>query len=73
MNRSVVSAFQSTRRTMGVFAKLQDASTRMIFGSEQETHKESFYDIVDKDMDGNEVKMSSFKGDVVCCVNVASK
>ena len=35
--------------------------------------KTSFYDIVDKDMQGNEVKMSSFKGDVLCVVNVASK
>jgi len=73
MNRSVVVAFRSTRRKMGVFGRLQDASTKLMFGSEKEIHKDSFYDIVDKDMDGNEVKMSSFRGDVVCCVNVASK
>ncbi len=35
--------------------------------------KTSFYDLVDKDMQGNEVKMESFKGDVLCVVNVASK
>jgi len=35
--------------------------------------KESFYDLTDKDMSGNEVSMSSFKGDVLCVVNVASK
>ena len=27
----------------------------------------------DRDMDGNEVKMDTFKGDVLCVVNVASK
>ena len=35
--------------------------------------KTSVYDLVDKDMQGNEVKMESFKGDVLCVVNVASK
>lgn len=35
--------------------------------------KSSFYDLVDKDMHGNEVKMESFKGNVLCVVNVASK
>jgi len=31
------------------------------------------YDLVDKDMDGEEVPMSTFKGDVLLIVNVASK
>ena len=35
--------------------------------------KTAFYDLVDKDMDGNPVKMDTFKGDVLCLVNVASK
>ena len=35
--------------------------------------KTSFYDLIDRDMDGNEVKMDKFKGDVLCVVNVASK
>jgi glutathione peroxidase-family protein len=35
--------------------------------------KSAFYDLVDRDMDGNEVKMDKFKGVVLCVVNVASK
>ena len=35
--------------------------------------KSNFYDLTDRDMDGNEVKMNKFKGDVLCLVNVASK
>ena len=35
--------------------------------------KDSFYDLTDKDMAGNEVSMSKFKGEVLCVVNVASK
>jgi len=34
--------------------------------------KNSFYDLVDRDMDGHEVKMDVFKGQVLCIVNVAS-
>lgn len=37
------------------------------------TDKSAFYDLVDRDMDGNEVKMDKFKGDVLCVINVASK
>jgi len=33
----------------------------------------AFYDLADRDMDGNEVKMDKFKGDVLCVVNVASE
>jgi len=36
------------------------------------TEKTHFYDLVDKDMDGNEVKMDKFKGEVCIVVNVAS-
>ena len=35
--------------------------------------KTSFYSLADRDMDGNEVEMDTFKGDVLCVVNVASK
>lgn len=35
--------------------------------------KNAFYDLVDRDMNGNEVKMDTFRGNVLCVVNVASK
>lgn len=43
-----------------------------MFGAETATDKTAFYDLVDKDMDGKEVKMDAFKGEVCVCVNVAS-
>lgn len=55
------------------FGKLQDASTRLIYGKEQVTKKMNFHELVDKNMAGEEVKMSSFAGDVLLLVNVASK
>eukprot|EP00586_Coscinodiscus_wailesii_P019003 CAMPEP_0172518756 /NCGR_PEP_ID=MMETSP1066-20121228/291007_1 /TAXON_ID=671091 /ORGANISM="Coscinodiscus wailesii, Strain CCMP2513" /LENGTH=174 /DNA_ID=CAMNT_0013301199 /DNA_START=156 /DNA_END=680 /DNA_ORIENTATION=- len=42
-----------------------------MYGKEQSAVKETFGDLVDKDMDGNEVKMSSFKGSVLVITNVA--
>jgi len=53
--------------------KLQDTSTRLLFGNDAGTEKDAFYDLVDRDMDGNKVKMDKFEGDVLCVVNVASK
>lgn len=53
-------------------AKVQDTTTRLLYGKEQVTRKMSFYECIDKDMAGNEVKMSSFAGDVLLLVNVAS-
>lgn len=53
--------------------RFQDTLTRSIFGKEIVTLKESFYQLKDKDMDGNEVSMSTFKGNVLLVVNVASK
>jgi len=44
-----------------------------MFGKESGTSKTAFYDLVDRDMDDNEVKMDKFKGNVVCVVNVASQ
>lgn len=35
--------------------------------------KTDFYQLVDRDMSNNEVKMDQFKGQVLCIVNVASK
>ncbi|KAL7533103.1 hypothetical protein ACHAXR_005047 [Thalassiosira sp. AJA248-18] len=56
-----------------ILASIQDAGTRLVFGKEAGTDKNAFYDLVDRDMDGNEVKMEAFKGDVLCVINVASK
>lgn len=52
---------------------LIDAASRCIYGAEQVTLKESFYELVDKNMDGKVVPMSSFEGDVLLVVNVASQ
>lgn len=58
-----------------VFAMLkaiQDLATKTIYGKEKVTLIQSFYQIGDKDMEKKEVPMSSFKGDVLLVVNVAS-
>lgn len=55
------------------FGKVQDTVTRALYGVENQTSKMSFYSCADKNMQGEEVKMSSFKGDVLLLVNVASK
>jgi len=34
--------------------------------------KETFYELVDRDMNRNEIKMSKFEGKIICLVNVAS-
>jgi len=51
----------------------QDALTTVMHGIEPKSTKVSFLDCVDRDMLGNEVNMSSFKGSVLIVVNVASK
>jgi len=51
----------------------QDALTRGMYGSEKPPVKALFYDLIDRDMNGNEVKMSKFEGNVLCLVNIASK
>jgi hypothetical protein len=56
-----------------VFGKAQDLVTKAVFGSEATTMKELFYECTDKNMAGEEVKMDSFKGNVLLVVNVASK
>lgn len=52
---------------------LQDIGTCVIYGTEQTCTIPSFLEIVDKDMSGNQVKMSDFQDTVVLVVNVASK
>jgi hypothetical protein len=54
------------------FGMMQDAVNRAVFGKEIPTSVDAFYKIVDKDMKGEEVLMSNFKGSVLCVVNVAS-
>jgi len=58
---------------MGLFTAIQDGVTRVAFGQEAGTDKTAFYDLVDREMDGDEVAMGKFKGDVLCVVNVASQ
>ena len=58
--------------TYVIFAILKILQDRY-FGYEKVTDKESFYDLVDKNMNKEDVLMSSFKGDVLLVVNVASK
>jgi len=56
-----------------ILARLQDSATGLLFGKDGGTSKDAFYDLTDRDMKGNDVPMSKFKGDVLCVVNVASK
>ena len=58
---------------MGLFSAAQDFVTRRRFGVENPNTKANFYDLVDKNMSGEEVRMSDFKGSVLLLVNVASK
>lgn len=53
---------------------VQDVGTRLVFGIDQGTTKDHFYSLVDKTLlKGEEIKMSKFKGQVLCLVNVASQ
>jgi len=54
-------------------AAVHDASTRVIFGVEAGATARMFHDISERNMQDQEVAMSSFKGSVLCVVNVASK
>jgi len=56
-----------------VFGAVQDTATRLLNGVEEVTTKTSFYSLVDRNMAGEEVKMSDFAGNVLLVVNVASK
>lgn len=68
--RSYQCAVYSSTYKLHIFT---DAGTKMIYGSEKVTSKINFYDLVDKKMDGEEVSMSTYKGNVLLVVNVASK
>lgn len=52
---------------------MQDGLTKALYGREMVTLVQSLYDLVDKNMKGEEMKMSSFKNSVLLVVNVASK
>lgn len=52
---------------------VQDVSTRIIFGAEASSQKESLHDVVEEKMKNEKVEMSIFKGNVLCVVNVASQ
>jgi len=53
--------------------RLQDGITRAVFGKEKNISKASFYELVDRDMNGKDVPMSTFAGKVLLVTNVASK
>lgn len=55
------------------FGSLKDSLIRTITGTDGGTEKMTFYDCEDKNMAGEPVSMSAFKGNVVMVVNVASK
>lgn len=56
-----------------IMKRLQDGFTRAVFGKEKNVTKTSFYELVDRDMGGKEVPMSTFAGKVLLVTNVASK
>lgn len=58
---------------MFILKALQDSLTRCVYGKEMITPIDSFYEIVDRNMEKEEVPMSSFKDEVLLVVNVASK
>ena len=58
------------RRSLG---RLQDSIIRTFAGVDGGTEKDNFYDCVDKNMNGETVPMSKYKGNVLLVVNVASK
>ena len=56
-----------------IASRILAASTRAIFGAENVTTTSNFYELVDKDMNGQEVSMSTFRTHVLVLVNVASQ
>ena len=56
-----------------VLGKAQDTLTRGMYGAEKVPGKEAFYELVDRNMNSNEIKMSKFQGNILCLVNIASK
>ena len=64
---------QPKKTILRVATMAQDLLSRAMYGKEKVTSALNFYDLVDKNMAGEEVSMSSFKGQVLLLVNVASK
>jgi hypothetical protein len=62
-----------TKRLYQCFTVIQDAVTRAVFGVEMACKKAHFYELVDRNMKGEQVLMSTFKGSILCIVNIASK
>ena len=56
-----------------LFSKVHDGVNRMLFGKEARNLKAHFYELIDRNMFGQEIPMSNYKGDVVMVVNVASQ
>jgi hypothetical protein len=61
--------------TMSFLLKgVQDGVNRMLFGQDAKTTKTAFYELVDRlILSKDETPMSTYKGEVVMVVNVASK
>ena len=61
----------------GLFFALADetgpAGTRVAEDSKDADSQKSFYDFTVKDIDGDDVKLSKYRGQVCLVVNVASK
>jgi len=56
-----------------ILGKAQDLVTKTFFGTEKRVLTDMFYNLIDRDMNGDDVKMSKFEGKVLLAVNVASK
>lgn len=62
--------------TMGktsLTSQAQSFITRAMYGKEPTVAAASFFGLKDRLIDGTEVTMEKYKGDVLCIVNVASK
>lgn len=56
-----------------LLSTVQSLYTRIAFGANRPSMASSFYALKDRLIDGEEVSMERFKGDVLVVVNVASK
>lgn len=56
-----------------MIAKSYPWISRIAFGKEKVTKIQSFYDIIDTDIEGNQVNMAQYRGKVILVMNVASK
>ena len=65
--------YQPKKAVLRVATTAQDLLSRIMYGKEKVSSALNFYDLVDKNMTGEEVSMSSFKGQVLLLVNVASQ